>query len=61
MRLISQPLMLAVNLPFALATLSLLASTVLSGYGTFLLVRYLLGRSWTGGGTASPVAWRGGA
>ena len=38
--LIAQPLMLAVNLPFA-SNSALLLSTVLSGYGTFLLVYYL--------------------
>lgn len=42
--LLAQPLMLAVNLPFA-SNVSLLVSTVLSAYGTFLLVRYLLGRA----------------
>ena len=45
--LVSQPLMLAVNLPFG-SNVALLTSTVLSGYGTFLLVRYLLGRRWAG-------------
>lgn len=40
--LIAQPLMLAVNLPFA-SNMALWASTILSGYGTFLLVSYLLG------------------
>ena len=39
--LIAQPLMLAVNLPFA-SNIALLFSTILSGYGTFLLVSYLL-------------------
>ena len=41
--LIAQPLFLAVNLPFG-SNVALLASTVLSGYGTFLLVRYLLNK-----------------
>ena len=41
--LIAQPLYLAVNLPFA-SNVALLASTMLSGYGTFLLVQYLLGK-----------------
>lgn len=41
--LIAQPLMLAINLPFA-SNVALLSSTVLSGYGTYLLVRYLLAR-----------------
>lgn len=39
--LVAQPLMLAVNLPFA-SNIALLFSTILSGYGTFLLVHYLL-------------------
>ncbi|MCE7987866.1 MAG: hypothetical protein DYG89_42420 [Caldilinea sp. CFX5] len=39
--LVAQPLMLAVNLPFA-SNIALLLSTILSGYGTFLLVSYLL-------------------
>ncbi|MEZ4727494.1 MAG: interleukin-like EMT inducer domain-containing protein [Caldilineaceae bacterium] len=43
--LIAQPLMLAVNLPFA-SNIALLLSTVLSGYGTFLLVSYLLSSEW---------------
>lgn len=42
--LLAQPLMLAVNLPLG-SNVALLASTVLSGYGTFLLVWYLLGRN----------------
>lgn len=46
--LLAQPLMLAVNLPFG-SNIALLLSTVLSGYGVFLLVRYLLGRTWAGG------------
>lgn len=46
--LLAQPLMLAVNLPLG-SNIALLASTVLSGYGVFLLVRYLLGRGWAGG------------
>jgi hypothetical protein len=45
--LLAQPAMLAVNLPFG-SNLALLISTILSGYGTFLLVRYLLGRGWSG-------------
>lgn len=39
--LFAQPLMLAINLPFA-SNITLLLSTILSGYGTFLLVSYLL-------------------
>ncbi len=39
--LIAQPLMLAANLPAA-SNIALLLSTVLSAYGTFLLVHYLL-------------------
>lgn len=45
--LLAQPAMLAVNLPFG-SNLALLISTILSGYGTFLLVRYLLGSGWAG-------------
>src|SRR5688572_21042646 len=45
--LLAQPAMLAVNLPFG-SNLALVISTILSGYGVFLLVRYLLGRSWSG-------------
>ena len=41
----AQPLALAINLPFA-SNVTLLTSTVLSGYGVFLLVRYLLSRDW---------------
>lgn len=41
--LAAMPLALAVNLPFA-NNVTLLASTVLSGYGTWLLVNYLLRR-----------------
>ena len=41
--LAAMPLALAVNLPFA-SNVTLLASTVLSGYGTWLLVSYLLVR-----------------
>jgi len=41
--ILSQPLFLATNLPFA-SNVSLLFSTIMSGYGTFLLVRYLLGK-----------------
>ena len=40
--MLAQPLMLAVNLPFG-SNVALLLSSVLSGYGTFLLVLYLLG------------------
>ncbi|MBP7964235.1 MAG: hypothetical protein KA003_19790 [Caldilineaceae bacterium] len=43
--LIAQPLALAVNYPFA-SNIALLFSTVMSGYGTFLLVRYLLNGEW---------------
>lgn len=39
--LLAQPMMLAVNLPFA-SNVALLLSTVLSAYGTFLLVFWLL-------------------
>ncbi|MEZ4614836.1 MAG: hypothetical protein R2867_04865 [Caldilineaceae bacterium] len=39
--LITQPLFVAVNLPFA-SNMALLTSTILSGYGTYLLVTYLL-------------------
>jgi hypothetical protein len=42
--LLAQPLMLAVNLPFA-SNLALLIGTALSGYGVFLIVLYLLGTS----------------
>ncbi|MDQ3248901.1 MAG: hypothetical protein M3Q45_06780, partial [Chloroflexota bacterium] len=41
--LFAQPLALAVNLPFG-SNIALLCSTILSGYGTFLLVRYLLAK-----------------
>ncbi|MEZ4863516.1 MAG: interleukin-like EMT inducer domain-containing protein [Caldilineaceae bacterium] len=41
--LIAQPLMLAFNLPLA-SNVALLLSTILSGYGVFLLVRTLLTR-----------------
>ncbi len=41
--IIAQPLLVAVNLPFA-SNIALLISTILSGYGTFLLVRYLFSR-----------------
>ena len=43
--LIAQPLALAVNYPFA-SNIAVLFSTVMSGYGTFLLVRYLLNGEW---------------
>ncbi|MFN8487066.1 MAG: interleukin-like EMT inducer domain-containing protein [Caldilineaceae bacterium] len=46
--LVAQPLALAVNLAFG-SNVALLSSTILSGYGTFLLVRYLLTRSGAGG------------
>ncbi|MCC6168277.1 MAG: hypothetical protein IT329_13705 [Caldilineaceae bacterium] len=46
--LLAQPLMLAANLPLG-SNIALLISTVLSGYGVFLLVRHLLGRGWAGG------------
>lgn len=42
--LAAQPLALAVNLAFG-SNVTLLCSTLLSGYGTFLLVRYLLQRN----------------
>jgi hypothetical protein len=45
--LLAQPAMLAVNLPFG-SNLAIVVSSVLSGYGVFLLVRYLLGRGWSG-------------
>ncbi len=41
--LFAQPLAAAINLPFA-SNVTLLASTVLSGYGSYLLVRYLTWR-----------------
>ena len=41
---IAQPLLVAVNLPFA-SNIALLTSTILSGYGTYLLLRYLFARS----------------
>ncbi len=41
--LIAQPLLVAVNLPFA-SNIALLTSTILSGYGTYLLARYLFAR-----------------
>jgi hypothetical protein len=43
--LIAQPLHVAVSLVFA-SNVTILLSTILSGYGTFLLVRYLLQRDW---------------
>ena len=43
--IIAQPLHVAVSLIFA-SNVTVLLSTVLSGYGTFLLVRYLLVRGW---------------
>lgn len=45
--LLAQPLMLAFNLPLA-SNMALWLSTILSGYGVFLLVRYLLARPWAG-------------
>lgn len=51
--LLAQPLMLAVNLPFA-SNLALWVSTILSGYGTFLLVSYLLGSK----GRVAGGGWR---
>lgn len=53
--LFAQPLMLAVNLPFA-SNVALLLSTLLSGYGAFLLARWLLGRGWSGLPRLSPAA-----
>ncbi len=53
--LLAQPAMLAVNLPFG-SNLALVISTILSGYGLFLLVRYLLGRQWSGLPHLSPGA-----
>ena len=53
--LLAQPAMLAVNLPFG-SNLALVISTILSGYGTFLLVRYLLGRVGSGLPRLSPGA-----
>ncbi|MCB0060625.1 MAG: hypothetical protein KDE19_00855, partial [Caldilineaceae bacterium] len=53
--LIAQPLMLAVNLPFA-SNIALLASTILSGYGTYLLTRYLLSRHASVPSLQSPVS-----
>lgn len=50
--LIAQPLMLAVNLPFA-SNIALLAGTTLSGYGVFLLVLYLLGTRTAQSGSAA--------
>lgn len=59
--LVAQPLMLAVNLPFG-SNIALLASTVLSGYGAFLLVRYLLARqAQTEGGSPDCVVSASGA
>ena len=43
--LLAQPAMLAINLPFG-SNFALVVSTILSGYGVFLLGRYLLGRGW---------------
>ncbi len=49
--------MLAVNLPFG-SNVTILLGTFLSGYGTFLLVRYLLARPWAelGGPRLAPGA-----
>lgn len=55
--LIAQPLMLAVNLPFA-SNIALLLSTILSGYGTFLLVSYLLSRAPQGLPRVAGYGWR---
>ncbi|MBV7331232.1 hypothetical protein KFU94_23945 [Chloroflexi bacterium TSY] len=56
--LVAQPLFLAVNLPFG-SNVALLFSTILSGYGTFLLVRYLLGREEDLRFRKQPTSWRG--
>ena len=57
--LAAMPLALAVNLPFA-SNVTLLASTVLSGYGTWLLVSYLLLRleigDWRVGQPVAPIS-----
>jgi hypothetical protein len=56
--LAAMPLALAVNLPFA-SNVTLLASTVLSGYGTWLLVSYLLTKLENRGASISqsPIFW----
>ncbi|MCC6453692.1 MAG: hypothetical protein IT328_01990 [Caldilineaceae bacterium] len=53
--LLAQPAMLAVNLPFG-SNLALVISTILSSYGVFLLVRYLLGPSGSGLSCLTPGA-----
>jgi hypothetical protein len=53
--LLAQPAMLAINLPFG-SNFALVVSTILSGYGVFLLVRYLLGRGWSGLSRLTPGA-----
>lgn len=53
--LLAQPLMLAFNLPLA-SNVAIWLSTILSGYGVFLLVRYLLGRRWAGVSRLTPGA-----
>ena len=53
--LMAQPLLLAVNLPFA-SNIALLLSTILSGYGAFLLTRYLLGKDWQFVGSSGPIS-----
>jgi len=58
--LVAQPLLVAVNLPFA-SNVALLASTVLSGYGTFLLLTYLLRQSGASGRAIAYAAFAGGA
>ena len=51
--LLALPLQMVMGLPAA-SNLTLLISTILSGYGTFLLVRYLLGTSSREAGEAAP-------
>lgn len=58
--LVAQPLLLAVNLPFA-SNVALLASTVLSGYGVFLLLNYALKRNGAAGRAVTYAAFTGGA
>ena len=53
--LMAQPLLLAVNLPFA-SNIALLLSTILSGYGAFLLTRYLLEKDWQFVGSGGPIS-----
>ena len=57
--LLAQPLMAAVNLPFA-SNLALLTSAALSGYGVFLLVLYLLGKRTGPDRTVEIAAFAGG-